>query len=177
MFSWSEVLLIAVVALVFIGPKELPAVLHKLGQFTAKLRRSADEFRRHFEDSMRETGYQDMHKNIQDLRSLNPATQLRTTLENVISQDHTPKPVPVPAAAPVQPVSAEALEQLSMQAQANAFAAEAAAATAGTQGANGHAAAPQEQAPAPVQAAQAALGAQTALGAGAAIEPSKDRAA
>ncbi len=50
MFSWSEVLLIAVVALIFIGPKELPAVLHKLGQFTAKLRRSADEFRRHFEE-------------------------------------------------------------------------------------------------------------------------------
>ncbi len=58
--AWSELLLIAVVALIFIGPKELPAVLHKLGMMTAKLRRAADDFRRQFEDSMRESGYGDL---------------------------------------------------------------------------------------------------------------------
>ena len=94
MFSWSEILLIAVVALIFIGPKELPAVLHKLGQVTAKLRRSADEFRRHFEDSMREAGYEDLHKNINDLRSLNPSSQLRATIDSAINQSYAPKPQP-----------------------------------------------------------------------------------
>jgi hypothetical protein len=39
-------------ALIFIGPKELPAVLHKMGQATAAA--PADEFRRYFEDLMRE---------------------------------------------------------------------------------------------------------------------------
>ena len=48
--AWSELLLIAVIALIFIGPKELPQVLHNLGRMTAKLRRSADDFRRQFED-------------------------------------------------------------------------------------------------------------------------------
>jgi len=40
--AWSELLLIAVIALIFIGPKELPQVLHTLGRMGAKLRRSAD---------------------------------------------------------------------------------------------------------------------------------------
>jgi sec-independent protein translocase protein TatB len=103
MFSWSEILLIAVVALIFIGPKELPAILHKLGQLTASLRRSAEEFRRHFEQSMREAGYEDLHKNINDLRSLNPSTQLRATIDSAINQSYAPMPQPAgtqPSAVP-----------------------------------------------------------------------------
>jgi sec-independent protein translocase protein TatB len=94
MFSWSEILLIAVVALIFIGPKELPSVLYKMGQAASGLRRSAEEFRRHFDDAMREAGYQDLHKNINDLRSLNPTTQLRSVLDNAINQNYTPMSQP-----------------------------------------------------------------------------------
>jgi len=92
--AWSELLLIAVIALIFIGPKELPQVLHSLGRMTAKLRRSADDFRRQFEDSMREAGYEDLHKNIQDFRSLNPTNQLKDSITRAINQDYTPKPAP-----------------------------------------------------------------------------------
>ena len=91
--AWSELLLIAVVALIFIGPKELPQVLHNLGRMTAKLRRSADDFRRQFEDSVREAGYDDLHKNIQDFRSLHPASQLKDSISRAINQEYTPKPV------------------------------------------------------------------------------------
>jgi sec-independent protein translocase protein TatB len=111
--AWSELLLIAVVALIFIGPKELPQVLANLGRMTAKLRRSADEFRRHFEESMRESGYEDLHKNIQDFRSLNPASQLKAGIERAINQDYTAKPsepldqppsnFPVPETEPAAP--------------------------------------------------------------------------
>jgi sec-independent protein translocase protein TatB len=110
MFSWSEILLIAVVALIFIGPKELPAVLHKLGQVTARLRRSADEFRRHFEDSMREAGYDDLHKNINDLRSLNPSSQLRATIDSAINQSYAPKPQPAGTQASAPPSFAGATQ-------------------------------------------------------------------
>ncbi len=110
--AWSEILLIAVVALIFIGPKELPQVLHGLGRAAAKLRRQADEFRRHFEDSMRESGYEDLHKNLQDFRALNPATQLREGIERAINQDYhapaEPRPtesVPLPSAEAVAPES------------------------------------------------------------------------
>ena len=60
---------------------------------TAKLRRSADDFRRQFEDSVREAGYEDLHKNIQDFRSLHPANQLKDSISRAINQEYTPKPV------------------------------------------------------------------------------------
>jgi sec-independent protein translocase protein TatB len=107
--AWSELLIIAVVALIFIGPKELPQVLNKLGRAAAKLRRSADEFRRHFEESMRESGYEDIHKNIQDIGALNPTGQIRDTIDRAINQDYIAKPVP-PAeqSAPPQPALSQA---------------------------------------------------------------------
>ena len=101
--AWSELLLIAVVALIFIGPKELPQVLHNLGRMTAKLRRSADDFRRQFEDSVREAGYEDLHKNIQEFRSLHPASQLKDSISRAINQDYTPKPVAPGTQAPADP--------------------------------------------------------------------------
>jgi sec-independent protein translocase protein TatB len=101
--AWSELLLIAVIALIFIGPKELPQVLHNLGRMTAKLRRSADDFRRQFEDSVREAGYEDLHKNIQDFRSLHPANQLKDSISRAINQDYTPKPAAPRTQAPADP--------------------------------------------------------------------------
>ena len=101
--AWSELLLIAVIALIFIGPKELPQVLHSLGRMTAKLRRSADDFRRQFEDSVREAGYEDLHKNIQEFRSLNPASQLKDGIARAINQDYAPKPAAPEAPTQQQP--------------------------------------------------------------------------
>lgn len=87
--AWSELLLIAILALVFIGPKELPHVLHALGKVMAKLRRSADDFRRQFEDSIREAGYEDLNKNLQDFRQLNPANQLRDSIDRALNQEYS----------------------------------------------------------------------------------------
>ncbi len=101
--AWSELLLVAVIALIFIGPKELPHVLHSLGRMTAKLRRTADDFRRQFEDSVREAGYEDLHKNIQEFRSLHPASQLKDSIARAINQDYTPKPAVPVEQAPMQP--------------------------------------------------------------------------
>jgi sec-independent protein translocase protein TatB len=106
--AWSELLLIAVVALIFIGPKELPHVLHSLGRMVGKLRRQADEFRRQFEDSVREAGYEDLHKNIQEFRSLNPANQLKDSIARAIAQDPAPKPAAPAETAPVETAPADA---------------------------------------------------------------------
>jgi len=101
--AWSEILLIAVIALIFIGPKELPQVLHSLGRMTAKLRRSADDFRRQFEDSVREAGYEDLHKNIQEFRSLHPANHLKDSIARAINQEYTPKPDAAASQTPAEP--------------------------------------------------------------------------
>ncbi len=104
--AWSELLLIAVVALIFIGPKELPQVLHTLGRMVAKLRRSADDFRRQFEDSVREAGYEDLHKNIQEFRSLHPASQLKDSIARAINQEYAK-----PAASVEQPPAQQTIAE------------------------------------------------------------------
>ena len=65
--SWTEFLLIAIVALVFIGPKELPAVLRAVGQWTRKIRGMAAEFQSQFREAMREAEMGDLKKQVDDI--------------------------------------------------------------------------------------------------------------
>jgi len=65
--SWSEFLLIGVVALVVIGPKELPAVMRTLGQWTRKVRGMASEFQNQFQEAVREAEMGDLKKQVDDL--------------------------------------------------------------------------------------------------------------
>ena len=67
--GWSELLVIAVVALIFIGPKELPAVLRNIGQWTGKIRRMASEFQSQFQEAMREAEMEDLKKHADDLNN------------------------------------------------------------------------------------------------------------
>jgi sec-independent protein translocase protein TatB len=66
-FSWSELLLIGMVALIFIGPKELPGVLRTLGQWMSKIRRMAGDFQNQFHDAMREAELADLKKEVDDM--------------------------------------------------------------------------------------------------------------
>jgi sec-independent protein translocase protein TatB len=65
--SWNEYILIAIVALIVIGPKELPGVLRSVGQWTAKIRRMAAEFQGQFHEAMREAEMGDLKKEVDDL--------------------------------------------------------------------------------------------------------------
>ena len=68
-FSWSELLVIGIVALVFIGPKELPGVLRTLGQWMSKVRRMASEFQNQFHEAMREAELADLKKEVDEMTS------------------------------------------------------------------------------------------------------------
>lgn len=65
--GWSELLLIGVVALIVIGPKELPGVLRAVGQWTGKIRRMAAEFQGQFQEAMREAEMADLKKQVDDI--------------------------------------------------------------------------------------------------------------
>src|SRR5580658_5657859 len=65
--GWSELVLIGVVALIVIGPKELPAVLRAVGQWTTKIRRMAGEFQSQFQEAMREAEMSDLKKQVAEL--------------------------------------------------------------------------------------------------------------
>src|ERR1700686_3238082 len=67
--GWGEVLLIGIVALIAIGPKELPTVLRTLGQWMGKVRRMAAEFQGQFQEAMREAEMADLKKQADDLAS------------------------------------------------------------------------------------------------------------
>jgi sec-independent protein translocase protein TatB len=66
-FSWTELLLIGAVALIFIGPKELPGVLRTLGQWMSKIRRMAGDFQNQFHDAMREAELHDLKKEVDEM--------------------------------------------------------------------------------------------------------------
>lgn len=86
--GWTEMLVIAVVMIVIVGPKELPKMLRTFGKTTAKLRTMAGDFQRQFNEAMREAELDDVKKSVDDLRSLNPANEIRKHL-NPLSQAAT----------------------------------------------------------------------------------------
>jgi sec-independent protein translocase protein TatB len=65
-FSSGELLLIALAVLIFIKPKDLPAVLRAVGQWTGKIRRMAGEFQDQFREAMREAEMADIKKDIDE---------------------------------------------------------------------------------------------------------------
>jgi sec-independent protein translocase protein TatB len=66
--GWSELIVIAVVALIAIGPKELPGVLRMVGQWMAKLRRMAADFQGQFNDALREAEMADIKKQFDEIK-------------------------------------------------------------------------------------------------------------
>ena len=66
--GWSELVVIAVVALIAIGPKELPGVLRMVGQWMAKARKMAGEFQGQFNEAMREAEMADVKKAFDDIK-------------------------------------------------------------------------------------------------------------
>ncbi|CAM5383510.1 Sec-independent protein translocase protein TatB OS=Afipia felis OX=1035 GN=tatB PE=3 SV=1 [Afipia felis] len=82
--GWSELVVIGVVALIAIGPKELPGVLRMIGQWVGKARRMAADFQGQFNEAMREAEMADIKKSFDDIsaasRDLHP-TKLLASLE------------------------------------------------------------------------------------------------
>lgn len=109
--SWAHTLVLMIVALVVVGPKDLPKLMRKLGQWTAKARGMADQFRRSFDDMARQTELDELRKELDELRNTRPLAdvdqQISQTLNSpVVSIEPDAKPdVPPPAEpAPVEPV-------------------------------------------------------------------------
>lgn len=78
--GWTEILIIAVVAIIVVGPKDLPRMLRTLGRYAGQLRRTAGEFRSQFDDVMRESELNDLRSTLQDVSDLNPINQIRDSV-------------------------------------------------------------------------------------------------
>ncbi len=76
-FAWSELAVIVVVALVVIGPKDLPRVIHGLGKWMRKARAAASEFQRHVDDMVREADLEDVRDEVRKLKIMGKMDAVR----------------------------------------------------------------------------------------------------
>ncbi len=98
--GWSELVVIAVVALIAIGPKELPGVLRMVGQWMGKARKMASEFQGQFQEAMREAEMADIKKSFDEVKeaatgltSGNIMTSLQKDVGDALRIDDIDKPV------------------------------------------------------------------------------------
>jgi sec-independent protein translocase protein TatB len=118
--GWTEMLVIAVVMIVVVGPKDLPRMLRQFGRTTAKLRAMAGDFRRQFDEALKEAELDDVSETLSSVRKINPMNEIRKHLapiEDVGQQvraglDDVMKPQPKPLASETssEPVAAEPLK-------------------------------------------------------------------
>ena len=104
-FGAGELVVIGVVALVAIGPKELPGLLRTVGQAVGKMRRMAGEFQNQFNDAMREADMAETHKLIADIKSDMSGVAASAEIKEVyptLAELSAPAP-----AFPVEPVVTE----------------------------------------------------------------------
>jgi len=123
--GWGELVVIGIVALIVIGPKELPTVLRSLGQWTGKIRRMAAEFQGQFQEALREAEVADLKKQAEDLSSavtgltsFDPMANTPKEMERAFMPEagkvaepsaeaaHVPPTLPPEPAAPIPEVAA-----------------------------------------------------------------------
>ncbi|MGB3502458.1 MAG: Sec-independent protein translocase protein TatB [Mesorhizobium sp.] len=111
--GWSEMLVIAIVLIVVVGPKDLPKMLRTFGRTTSKMREMANDFRKQFDEAMKEADLDDVKSTIDSVRQMNPASDLKKALNPMekaaadvragLQSALNPAPKPEAPAATVQP--------------------------------------------------------------------------
>ncbi len=100
-FGFSEFMLLAIAALIIVGPRDLPVMMRKLGQIVAKGRSAAREFQAAFDDIARQTELDELRKEIEDLKRSNMVTEAQAELsefERAVNADVMREDTATPAA-------------------------------------------------------------------------------
>ncbi len=112
--GFNEIIILGILALVVVGPKDLPLLFRKLGKWTAKLRGMAQEFRTGFDELARQAELDELKKEVEALRRTTTLQEIRSeitkplpTLEDYAGIKSQPA-IPVPAATPPPAIEAPA---------------------------------------------------------------------
>ena len=95
--GWSELLVVAVVLIIVVGPKDLPGMLRTFGRTMNQVRRTANDFKRQFNDALEEaeaeTGLKETTDQIKSIGSIDPVSDLSKSLDDIketIADDKSP---------------------------------------------------------------------------------------
>ena len=86
--GWVELLIIAVVAIIVVGPKDLPGMLRALGRTLGQVRRMATEFRSDFEDAIRESDLDELRSGLESIQDANPVNQIKDAVNETLNPLH-----------------------------------------------------------------------------------------
>lgn len=111
--GWSELLVILVVAIVVVGPKELPKLMGTFGHYAGKLRRAAADFQHQFNEAMRDTEIAEVTKAIESVRTQAASLDLKETLDRPMM---LPNPV-APHAVQLAEAKAEVKSEIAPEAK------------------------------------------------------------
>src|SRR3984957_11128106 len=108
LFSWSHIVILLAVALVVVGPKDLPRMMHMAGKWAGKARAMANEFRKSFDEIARQVELDELRKEIEDLKKNNPIAEMANSMSEVGTMMSASAPVegagetPPQTSAPVE---------------------------------------------------------------------------
>jgi len=86
-FFGPKLLILLAVALIVVGPKDLPKFMHMIGRWLGKARAMANEFRRSFDEMARQTELDELRKEIEALKAKNPLADIQQSLNEPIRAD------------------------------------------------------------------------------------------
>jgi sec-independent protein translocase protein TatB len=101
--GWSELLVIALVAIVVIGPKDLPRVMRVVGQWSGKVKRMAREFQGQFNEALREAELDEVRKDVEAIGKIDPLGDVRREMAKAGGDIKKSMDVSAPAAAATPP--------------------------------------------------------------------------
>jgi sec-independent protein translocase protein TatB len=90
LFSWSHILILLTVALVVVGPKDLPRLMNMAGKWVGKARNMANEFKKSFDDMARQSELEELRAEIEKLKADDPIADATKDLNNEIQRTLNP---------------------------------------------------------------------------------------
>jgi len=81
--SWTELLVVAVVAIIVVGPKDLPRALRAIGRWTGNAKRMARDFRRQFDEALREAELDTIKKEVESVGKIDPVADMRKEVREI----------------------------------------------------------------------------------------------
>jgi sec-independent protein translocase protein TatB len=78
--GWTELVVIAVVAILVIGPKDLPRAMRTVGKYSGKMKRMARDFQSQFNEALREAELDEVKREVQSIAKIDPMADLKKDL-------------------------------------------------------------------------------------------------